>query len=189
MSNQLSQEQISAYRDAFSLFDKGMDHCDILLKLKPTRLSSCSDDSGTISVDELGDILRSFGQKPTLDELRGMMAKVDLDRSGTIDFGEFLTMMNETGGTPEDELKEAFRAFDKDNSGQISEEELKSVMNSLGERLTDAEIHAMLLEADTDGDGQIDYNGGLNIADTPDDDGRVTEASVKEDMYLLVKPN
>ncbi|CCO34772.1 Calmodulin Short=CaM [Rhizoctonia solani AG-1 IB] len=67
-------------------------------------------------------------------------------------------MMSKMGGnTIDEELDEAFKVFDRDGSGQISEEELKAVMNSLGERLTDAEVHAMMLEADTNGDGQIDY--------------------------------
>ncbi|ELU36655.1 efhand domain-containing protein [Rhizoctonia solani AG-1 IA] len=127
-----------AYRDAFSLFDK--------------------DSSGTISVEELGSIMRSLGQKPSQDELYRIMNEVDLDHSGTIDFNEFLTMMSKMGGnTIDEELDEAFKVFDRDGSGQISEEELKAVMNSLGERLTDAEVHAMMLEADTNGDGQIDY--------------------------------
>ncbi|KAF8693919.1 EF-hand domain, partial [Rhizoctonia solani] len=148
MNSRLSEEELSGgsvygtYRDAFSLFDK--------------------DSSGTISVEELGSIMRSLGQKPSQDELYRIMNEVDLDHSGTIDFNEFLTMMSKMGGnTIDEELDEAFKVFDRDGSGQISEEELKAVMNSLGERLTDAEVHAMMLEADTNGDGQIDYKGGF----------------------------
>ncbi|KAB5589557.1 Glutathione transferase omega-1 [Ceratobasidium theobromae] len=128
------------YRDAFSLFDK--------------------DDSGTISFEELGQVMRSLGQCPSEEELHRIMNDIDLDHSGSIDFNEFLAMMSKMGQeTMDDELSEAFRVFDKDGSGSISEEELKLVMNSLGERLSDAEVHAMMKEADTNGDGQIDYNG------------------------------
>ena len=33
------------------------------------------------------------------------------------------------------------------------------MMGNLGEKLTDAEVDEMIKEADTDGDGQIDYDG------------------------------
>ena len=32
-------------------------------------------------------------------------------------------------------------------------------MNNLGEKLTDEELNEMILEADLDGDGQINYSG------------------------------
>ena len=52
MVEQLSEEQISELRDAFSLFD--------------------TDGDGTISADELGVVIRSLGQNPTEDELEQM---------------------------------------------------------------------------------------------------------------------
>lgn len=60
---------------------------------------------------------------------------------------------------PEKDLMEAFRVFDCDGNGYISESELRKVMSSLGEALTDSEIDQMILEADMDGDGQINYEG------------------------------
>ena len=63
---------------------------------------------------------------------------------------------------PDDEMREAFRVFDKDGDGYISAVELKVVMMNLGEKLSDAEVDDMLKEADTDGDGRIDYNGKVN---------------------------
>ena len=67
---------------------------------------------------------------------------------------------------PDDEMREAFRVFDKDGDGYISAAELKVVMMNLGEKLSDAEVDDMLKEADTNGDGRIDYNGKwlINIA-------------------------
>ena len=51
------------------------------------------------------------------------------------------------------------QAFDKDGSGKISEDELRTVMQNLGETLTDDELREMIREADTDGDGEINYHG------------------------------
>ncbi|KAG8739215.1 calmodulin-like 3 [Ceratobasidium sp. 414] len=154
-----SPKNRSLLKEAFSLFDKGVDNRDTLPQLKLTHLA-CSDGDGNISVEELGSVMRELGQKPTSEELHMMMAEVDLDHSGTIDFEEFLAMMDEKmqDVSAEDEMREAFRVFDQDGSGQLSPEELKTMMNSLGENLTDSEVQQMIQEADTDGDGQIDYN-------------------------------
>ena len=59
----------------------------------------------------------------------------------------------------EEEIREAFKVFDKDGNGFISASELRTVMTSLGEKLTDEEVDEMIHEADTDGDGQVNYDG------------------------------
>lgn len=48
-------------------------------------------------------------------------------------------------------LRIIFRVFDTDGNGSISREELRNVMNQLNENLTEAEIDAMIKEADKDG--------------------------------------
>ena len=56
--------------------------------------------------------------------------------------------------------------FDKDGNGKISKEELKLVMKNLGENLTDAEISEMILEADDNGDGAVDYEEFVKMMGT-----------------------
>ena len=136
---QLTEEQIAEFKEAFSLFDKNGD--------------------GTISTDELGVVMRSLGQNPTEAELVEMINEVDADGSGTIEFPEFLTLMarkNKDTDTDE-ELIEAFKVFDRDGNGFISTAELRHVLTNLGERLTSEEVDEMIRENDTDGDGQINY--------------------------------
>ena len=70
-----------------------------------------------------------------------------------------LAKKQEENADPEQELKEAFQVFDKDGNGYISKEELRHVMINLGEKLTDDEVDEMMREADTDGDGQVNYRG------------------------------
>ena len=137
----MTEEQIAEYKEAFSLFDK--------------------DGDGTITTKELGTVMRSLGQNPTEVELQDMINEVDTDRNGTLDFSEFLTMMaRKTKETHSDEeIRQAFRVFDKDGNGFISAAELRHVMINLGEKLTDEEIDDMIREADTDGDGQVNYEG------------------------------
>lgn len=104
--------------------------------------------------------MRSLGQTPTEAELKEMIAEVDANKDGTIDFKEFLGLMSRQTKErdSQEELKEAFKVFDKDGNGFISAAELRHVMTSLGEKLTDEEVDAMMKEADADGDGQVDYD-------------------------------
>ncbi len=73
MVEELTEEQIADFKEAFSLFDK--------------------DGDGTISAKELGIVMRSLGQNPTEKELQELINGADDDASGTIDFQEFLTLM------------------------------------------------------------------------------------------------
>ena len=104
---QLTEEQIAEFKEAFSLFDK--------------------DGDGTITTKELGTVMRSLGQNPTEAELQDMINEVDADGNGTIDFPEFCTLMARKmkDTDSEEELKEAFRVFDKDGNGFISAAELR----------------------------------------------------------------
>merc|ERR1712042_239627 len=90
MADQLTEEQIAEFKEAFSLFDK--------------------DGDGTITTKELGTVMRSLGQNPTEAELQDMINEVDADGNGTIDFPEFLTMMARKmkDTDSEEEIREAF---------------------------------------------------------------------------------
>jgi hypothetical protein len=60
------------------------------------RMRGCSNMSliaGTITTKELGTVMRSLGQNPTEAELQDMINEVDADGNGTIDFPEFLNLM------------------------------------------------------------------------------------------------
>lgn len=109
--------------------------------------------------------MRSLGQNPSESELSDMINEVDVDRDGTIDFPEFLTMMARKmkDTDSEDEIREAFKVFDRDGNGFISSAELRHVMTSIGEKLTEEEVDEMIREADADGDGQINYNEFVDL--------------------------
>jgi len=116
--------------------------------------------AGTITKTELKEVMKSLGQKPTDKELEQMIKSVDKDNNNEIDFEEFLTLMSSKKpgkDDPDRELKDAFAVFDADGSGTISRSELKKLMKSLGQKLSDAELDAMMDEVDTDGNGEIDF--------------------------------
>ncbi|KAI1193610.1 calmodulin-like protein [Nemania serpens] len=181
-ADSLTEEQVSEFKEAFSLFDKDGDgeyklalHHDASGRMIPSSpersisagpsyalLSLCRPllRHGQITTKELGTVMRSLGQNPSESELQDMINEVDADNNGTIDFPEFLTMMARKmkDTDSEEEIREAFKVFDRDNNGFISAAELRHVMTSIGEKLTDDEVDEMIREADQDGDGRIDYN-------------------------------
>ena len=72
-------------------------------------------------------------------------------------------MVTPLNGDINEEIQEAFRVFDRDGDGFISAAELKHVMNNLGEKLTDEEVDQMIIDADRDGDGKIDFEGKQSL--------------------------
>jgi len=66
-----------------------------------------------------------------------MIADIDRDGSGTVDFDEFLLMMASKMGERDsrEEILKAFRLFDDDETGKISFKNLKRVAKELGENV------------------------------------------------------
>ena len=69
----LSEEDIENFKKEFHSFD--------------------SDGDGTISAEELANVLRSFGDDVTEADVRKVIDNFDLDQNGTIEFNEFVIMM------------------------------------------------------------------------------------------------
>ena len=128
MTANLTEEQIAEFKEAFQIFDK--------------------DGDGAITTKELGTVMRSLGQIPSEETLKMMIQEVDKDGSGTIDFKEFLGLMEKKlrENDTEDELIDAFRVFDRDGNGLISAQELRFVMTTAGEKLQEEEIDELIRE-------------------------------------------
>merc|ERR1719187_1351730 len=135
------------FKEAFDEFDKSC-------------YAWVQDHSGAISADELLGVLRAMGQNPTEDELLNLVLEVDIDGNGTIEFEEFINMMMKKANEVDEEadLREAFKIFDRDKDGYISMKELKKVANMLGTMLTKEELDEFMAEADSDGNGKLDYD-------------------------------
>jgi len=52
------------------------------------------DGSGTISADELRQVMKSLGENLTDDEIDEMIREADKDRNGTIDYEEFVQLLS-----------------------------------------------------------------------------------------------
>merc|ERR1719247_563140 len=137
---EFTEEDKQGFRRNFNLFDKKR--------------------TGAIPIGDMGTVLRSLGQNPTEAELQALMDEVDADKSGTIDFEEFVNMMSRTNKSNEqmeDEIKTAFLTFDADGSGFITKDELIETLTTMGDPVDEETIVGMIQEADLDGDGKINY--------------------------------
>merc|ERR1712093_549339 len=130
MAMEFTDEEKKEFRKNFNLFDKKR--------------------TGAIPIADMGTVLRSLGQNPTEAELAALCEEVDKDKSGTIEFEEFVDLMAE-------EIKNAFLTFDADGSGFIDREELVNVLTTMGDPVDEETINGMIAEADLDGDGKINY--------------------------------
>jgi ribosomal protein L12E/L44/L45/RPP1/RPP2 len=101
----LTAEQISGFKEAFDHFD--------------------ADGSGCIDAGELQTVLEEFGQQVSQEELDAMIAEVDEDNNGEIDYDEFIQMMS-------------VYADKAANSGELSAPDAPMVKAKLADRIADA---------------------------------------------------
>ena len=137
----LTQADIDKCREAFERFDK--------------------DGSGSIDAWELKETLKAMGQNPTEEEVFQMLAQVDDDGSGTIDFPEFLKVIEQQKEAmeaqgDETDVHAAWVAMggEPDKSGEVDVEKLRRTIKAF--ELT-IDIDKLIVETDTDGSGFIDY--------------------------------
>ncbi|KAL2520632.1 putative calcium-binding protein CML20 [Forsythia ovata] len=93
----------------------------------------------------------------TEEEINRMIAEVDKDGSGAIDFDEFCYMMTAKFGERDtkEELMKAFHIIDQDKNGKISAADIQRIAKELGEPFSNREIQDMIDEADRDRDGEV----------------------------------
>ncbi|KAI7726127.1 hypothetical protein M8C21_031007, partial [Ambrosia artemisiifolia] len=120
-----------------------------------------ADSNGTIDAKELRNATRALGFEMTKEQIDEMMAEVDRNGSGAIDFDEFVYMMSDKicDRNNKHELTKAFNIIDHDKNGKISIPDIKNIAKELGVYLTDAQIQSMVEEADRDGEFlRVGYN-------------------------------
>ncbi|CAL1354221.1 unnamed protein product [Linum trigynum] len=130
---------------------------DEIQGLKSMFANIDTDNSGTITYEELKSGLARLGSKLTEAEVKQLMEAADVDGNGTIDYIEFITATMHRHRLERDEhLFKAFQYFDKDSSGFITKDELEMAMKDYG-IADDATIREIIAEVDTDNDGRINY--------------------------------
>ncbi|KNA14180.1 hypothetical protein SOVF_109880 [Spinacia oleracea] len=125
------------------------------------------DSDGSITILELAALLRSLGLKPSGDQLEVMLASMDSNGNGSIEFDELLSAilpdMKEEIFINQGQLLEVFSIFDRDGNGVITAAELAGAMAKMGQPLTYRELTEMINEADANGDGVISFHEFASI--------------------------
>ncbi|KAL2234941.1 UNVERIFIED_CONTAM: putative calcium-binding protein CML16 [Sesamum indicum] len=120
------------------------------------------DRDGSLTQLELAALLRSLGLRPTGDQVHILLAKMDANGNGFIEFEELveaiLPDITEQVLINQEQLMKVFRSFDRDGNGYITAAELAGQMAKMGQPLTYHELTEMMQEADTNGDGVISFN-------------------------------
>ncbi|CAJ2644690.1 unnamed protein product [Trifolium pratense] len=143
----LSEEEIMGLKQMF----KGMD----------------TDNSGTITIEELKQGLAKQGTKLSEAEVKQLMEAADADGNGIIDYDEFITAtMAMNRMNREEHVYTAFQYFDKDNSGYITIEELEQALHEYNMH-DGRDIKEIISEVDAD-----------NVFDDP-------TSLTEEEMYEL----
>ncbi|WOK98787.1 calcium-dependent protein kinase 26-like [Canna indica] len=137
IAESLSEEEIAGLKEMFKAMD--------------------TDNSGSITFDELKAGLRSYGSTLKDTEIRDLMEAADVDNSGTIDYGEFIAATVHLNKLEREEhLVAAFAYFDKDGSGYITVDELQQACKE--HNMADASLEDIIREVDQNNDGCIDYS-------------------------------
>ena len=169
----LTEDEIEEIKEAFDLFD--------------------TDGSGSIDPKELRAAMQSLGFEAKNQTIYQMITDLDKNKSGNIDFEEFLDMMTARMSDKDtrEDINKVFRLFDDDTSGSITIRNLRRVARELGETMTDEELQEMIERADSNGDGAVSMDDFYSIMTKKTFTWRVnltfisTSQDVFERMFLL----
>merc|ERR1711990_1186297 len=138
-----TEKELAEFKEAFELFD--------------------TDKSGQIDATELKFAMTALGFTPSAEEVADLLADIDADGNGTIEFQEFVDLLSGKMASedPAEECAKAFAWFDKDGSGKITVKNLKVVAEEMGTHMGDAgplwenepELQQMIDEIDPTGRG------------------------------------
>lgn len=115
---------------------------------------------GKLDMDEVKTgYIDHYGKILSDEDVEKMFNAVDTDRSGYIDYSEFVVAaMNERQLTSNDKLQAAFKMFDKDGSGIISADEIRDVLTFGGtSSLSASAVDQIIKQVDENGDGEISF--------------------------------
>ena len=136
-----------------------------IAKIKRQFLVLDEDGSGELCVSELESILKDPKLKMSQKDVSNLLEEFDIDGNGTINVCEFLILMANKKNRKlihraiilRTQIRKAFKELDLDGNGYITKKEFKSVMRKQSAKYSEAQLNAMMADADRNGDGKIEY--------------------------------
>ena len=114
---------------------------------------------------ELKVAINSLGIEAKAQAVYQMIAELDKDGSGLIEFDEFFKMMTTRPSSNEsrEEVHKVFVTFDNQKTGFIALKDLRRVAKDLGELTDDNTLQEMIERADFDQDGLVSEEEFYNL--------------------------
>ena len=138
----LSPSELAEFREVFDLVDK--------------------DHGGSISSTELAELMSTLGINASQEEIRAMVAEIDADGNGDIDFDEFVAVMSRkvNADYTSKDVKRAFRTFSLGQpNGYVSLESVReALMNHGTVKLNEEQVEELLAQLESDSNGLFNYN-------------------------------
>ena len=101
--------------------------------------------------------MTSLGFESKNGSIFQMIADLDTDGNGTIDFGEWFNLMTKRVNDKDtrDSIAKIFYLYDDEKTGYISVKNLIRVSQELGENISEEELQELINRADLDQDGLV----------------------------------
>jgi Ca2+-binding EF-hand superfamily protein len=139
------------------------------------------DGSGYLDKVEFGDLMRTMGYNLSDENVRDFFGRLDTDKSGSIDYKEFLYHVTDKGGTANDtdlgkgtaeeadkafrdkiyqkhkNLTQAFRHLDEDKDNFLDISELRKAVDTSGVSLSQKELKKLMKRYDLHGNGKLSF--------------------------------
>ncbi|KAJ8937432.1 hypothetical protein NQ318_000101 [Aromia moschata] len=147
ISSHVTVTYFSGLKTAFDLLDRNQD--------------------GRVTPGEFKIMLNNLGIEIKDDKAEEIIRSASHTGNELIDENDFLSFIKQIQLSAPDlvdedltrDLNAAFKVFDLDGDGYITREELKVAMEMIGENITEEQLTQVIVMADTDHDGRINYEG------------------------------
>ena len=114
-----SNSDIANLKECFSFFDRSGE--------------------GKMLAEDVDLAIRAQGALVTDKEIKVLLNKYDVDKTGKFDLEDYVQMMAEVSDADQDDnnaIRSAFSAFDKQEDGMLDLEEMKHVLTRIGDTLS-----------------------------------------------------
>lgn len=144
----VSEKRKAAFVECFSFYDKGK--------------------QGKVETKFLGEMMRCLQLNPTNAEVDALISQHG--SGGFVARDAFVEICDRKESNPDpkeaEKLMESFKVFDKEGQGFISVQELKYLLQTLGEKIPNEVLEALLKDADN-GNGQVNYASFIKLMFEP----------------------